>query len=221
MKILTKEQEDAHYATVLRYGTVGGIAGLAVGYAGVSLASRRWALIRNLTLPMKGFLVTSIGSAAAIHTAEKGSHDFDKLQQKEKTYYSGRQADLRHQEEAEMSTREKLMEWARREKYKIVGVTWLASMVGSWVLVSRNRHLTSTQKFAQARVYAQGITVGLLCSAAAIEIHDQRNSRPGVIDALKAKRQHDREHDKRSEEGADLWKDMVAAEEERLSHQKK
>lgn len=207
--------------TVLKYGTVGGVAGLAIGWTGISLASRRWALIRNLTLPMKGFITTSIGAAGAIHTAEKGSKDFDQIQQKEKSYYSGRQADLRSQEIAGMSTKEKLMDWARREKYKIFGIAWLASMAGSWILISRNRYLTGKQKIVQARVYAQGISLGLLCATAAAEMHDQRNSRPGVMDALKAKKEKDKEHDKQREEGTDLWKDMVDAEEERLKRQKK
>ena len=44
--------------------------------------------------------------------------------------------------------------FARREKYKIVSATWVASMIGAFVLVGRNPHLGGPQKLVQARVYA-------------------------------------------------------------------
>jgi hypothetical protein len=45
-------------------GTIGGIAGLAAGTAGVYLASMRFPIINHLTLPMKAFLATSTGTFA-------------------------------------------------------------------------------------------------------------------------------------------------------------
>jgi len=79
MKILTKEEEAAHYMYVspthhklcsflisksetLKGGIGGGIAGLAVGLAGVYGATRRYPAFRSLTLPLKAFLVTSVGT---------------------------------------------------------------------------------------------------------------------------------------------------------------
>jgi len=79
MKILTKEEEAAHYKYVppthtelrfcltsqsktLKGGIGGGIAGLAVGLAGVWGATRRYPAFRSLTLPLKAFLVTSSGT---------------------------------------------------------------------------------------------------------------------------------------------------------------
>ena len=57
-------------------------------------------------------------------------------------------------------------------------------MVGSFVLVSRNPGLTGQQKLVQARVYAQGLTLGVLCASAAFEISDQRRGR-GILDSKK------------------------------------
>ncbi|KAL1955113.1 hypothetical protein VTO42DRAFT_9014 [Malbranchea cinnamomea] len=220
MKLLTKEEEEAHYAMVLKYGTLGGVAGLAAGWVGLVAAARRWALIRNLTLPMKAFLVSSSGTAAAVIAADHGSQVFARQQQREKTFLSDRQAQLRSQELASMTTGERLINWAHQQKYKIIGLTWVASMIGSWVLVGRNPYLTGQQKIVQARVYAQGLTLGVLCATAAFEIHDQRKGR-SVLDVVKAKEneQH-RVAVKERYEGEDLWKDMVAAEEERMKERK-
>ena len=42
MKILTKEEEAQHYRATLVGGSVAGTIGLAVGFAGVAGASRRY-----------------------------------------------------------------------------------------------------------------------------------------------------------------------------------
>ncbi|WEW61657.1 Replication factor C, subunit RFC4 [Emydomyces testavorans] len=214
MKLLSKEKEDAHYNAVVKGGCVGGALGLAGGYAGVALASRRWATIRHLTLPMKAFLVTSAGSFAAVIAADSSSRSFDYSVHQEKRLVTERQARLRNAEWARMTGTERMMDFVRHEKYKIIGATWLASLVGSFVLVGRNPYLTGAQKIVQARVYAQGLTLAVLCASAAFEIHDQRQGR-GVLDALKAKKAREESgHEHHATE--DLWMDMVDAEEERM-----
>lgn len=173
---------------------------------------------------MKGFLVSSAGTGAAVIAADMGSQAFAQQQQQGKAFFHDRQTQLRNRELASMTTGERVLDWARREKYKIIGFTWVASMIGSWVLVGRNPYLTGQQKIVQARVYAQGLTVGVLCATAAFEIHDQRQGR-GILDAVKAKNAKENEQQranaKERYEGEDLWKDMVAAEEERLKDGKK
>jgi hypothetical protein len=172
---------------------------------------------------MKAFLVTSAGVASAVIAGDQGSLAFDAQHREGKVFFNERQARLRSLEAADLTTGERLAAWARREKYKIIGFTWVASMVGSWILVGRNPYLTGQQKMVQARVYAQGLTLGVLCASAAFEIHDQRQGR-GVLDAVK--RKHAEEGNQRIApskeryEGEDLWKDMVAAEEERLKTKK-
>lgn len=78
MKILTKEEEDAHYqyansyssntsnanhpSATLTGGLMGGGIGTAAGLAALTLGSMRFPIVRHLTLPMKAFLVTSTGT---------------------------------------------------------------------------------------------------------------------------------------------------------------
>ncbi|KAL9638219.1 MAG: hypothetical protein Q9164_001696 [Protoblastenia rupestris] len=59
MKILTKEEEDAHYTETLKGGAVGGTAGLVLGAVGVYAAAVRYPAFRQLTLPLRAFLITS------------------------------------------------------------------------------------------------------------------------------------------------------------------
>ncbi|CAI7567989.1 hypothetical protein PCG10_009784 [Penicillium crustosum] len=226
MKILTKEQEEAHYSSVLKGGTVGGLLGLAGGFAGVLLASRRYHTIRNLTVPMKAFLVTSSGTFTGIIAADHASREYENEQNAAYKWYENREERLHAEQVRGLSFTDRAAAFARREKYKIITATWVASMVGSFALVSRIPGLSGQQKLVQARVYAQGLTLGVLCASAAFEISDQRRGR-GLLDSKKkadaAKNkvepveEEQPVHQGGTPNQGDLWKDMVAAEEERLS----
>lgn len=211
---------------MLQGGTFGTIIGLVGGWAGVMAASRRFHTIRNLTLPMKAFLVTSSGTFVGIVAADHGSRQFEAERNRDLQYLENREERLRREELAQLSLGSRLGAWAREEKYKIIGATWVASIVGSFALVNRNRYLTGAQKIVQARVYAQGLTVAVMCATAAFEIHDQRKGQ-GLLDtakkgrdAIKEKKNQPAEfqqpHNQRHDENTDLWQDMVAAEEEKL-----
>lgn len=201
---------------------MGGILGLTGGAAGVLLAARRYPTIRNLTTPMKAFLVTSSGTFVGIIAADQASRSFDIQRNAEKQWFENREERLRAEEMRGLTFTDRAVAFARREKYKLVGATWVASMIGSFVLVGRNPYLSGQQKIVQARVYAQGLTLAVLCASAAFEISDQRRGR-GILDSTKrdkAKQSAERaepipvHRDEKDE--SDLWKDMVAAEEERL-----
>jgi hypothetical protein len=171
---------------------------------------------------MKAFLVTSTGTFVGIIAADHASRDFEAKNNAEKQWYENREERLRAEESRSLSMTERAIAFARREKYKIVTATWIASMVGSFALVGRNPYLSGQQKIVQARVYAQGLTLGVFCASAAFEMSDRRRGQ-GMLDAAKkSKEQAKRDaaepqpvHNKNQEEG-DLWKEMVAAEEQRL-----
>ncbi|KAF7589508.1 hypothetical protein BBP40_004215 [Aspergillus hancockii] len=220
MKLLTKEEEDAHYGAVLKGGTIGTVLGLIGGYAGVLAASKRYHTIRNLTLPMKAFLVTSSGTFVGIIAADSSSRNFEAERNASRQWYENREQRLREESMQGMSFVDRSLAWARKEKYKIVSATWVASMIGSFVLVGRNPYLSGQQKIVQARVYAQGLTLAVLVASAAFEISDQKKGK-GILKAKLEeegkKAQVQEEPVKKEGEGeGDLWKDMVAAEEERL-----
>ncbi|GMG28436.1 Hypoxia induced protein conserved region [Aspergillus oryzae] len=226
MKLLTKEEEDAHYRAVLKGGTIGTVLGLIGGYAGVLAASRRYHTIRNLTLPMKAFLVTSSGTFVGIIAADNSSRNFEVERNADQQWYQNREQRLREESLQGMSFMERSLAWARKEKYTIVTATWVASMIGSFVLVGRNPYLSGQQKIVQARVYAQGLTLAVLVASAAFEISDQRKGKGILKKKLEEKEAADGKsgvvieeepvRHQQNEGQGDLWKDMVAAEEERL-----
>lgn len=191
--------------------------GLLGGAGGVLAASRRYATIRHLTLPMKSFLVTSSGTFLGIISADNASRSFEMQRNAERQWYENREKYLHDQETKGMSFMDRAVALARQEKYKIIGVTWVASMVGSFMLVGRNPYMSGSQKIVQARVYAQGLTLAVLVASAAFEISDQKKGK-GIMNADKsgAPSSAVTKDEKVAEEQGDLWKDMVAAEEERL-----
>lgn len=223
MKILTKEQEQAHYNEILKGGAVGGLAGIGIGTAVVTLATARYPLFRGLTLPLRAFLITSAATFGGIVTADHYSHAYERKVNPIDQEFDARQKQEYEASIAGKSFTERALDFGRRERYKIVGGSWLASMAGAFALVNRNPYLSGAQKLVQARVYAQFLTLGVLVATAAFEISDQRSGQ-GRYETVKILDPSDPEHKRYIEErrevpqsdGDELWKDMIAAEEERI-----
>ncbi|KAI0423483.1 mitochondrial hypoxia responsive domain-containing protein [Xylaria sp. FL1042] len=226
MKVISPEEERAHYNTVLKGGLIGGTLGLGVGLLGVVAGMRRYPAVRSLTLPFRAFLVTSVGTFGAIVNAERYSNAFH-LANNPMTFYKDQASRdyevLRSQE----TTWQRFREWGESNRYSIVFGSWVAAMAIALGLVSRNRYLTTAQKLVQARVYAQGLTLAVLVASAAFETHDARQGK-GRWETIKVVDPNDPEHKrviekrihKEDYEGQDLWRDMVAAEERRLAERK-
>lgn len=223
MKILTKEEEAAHYNATLKGGISGGAVGLLIGGAAVYGATKRFSLIRNLTLPMKTFLVTSSSTFAAIITADRASRGFEFNREPARHYKdtaSLQQDALRANE----SAFQKSKDWARENRYPIVSASWVASIGIALALVNRNKFLTTAQKLVQARVYAQGLTLAVLIATAALEVGDVNKGR-GRWETVRILDPDDPEHKHMIEKkihheayaGEDLWRDMVETEERKIA----
>jgi len=221
MKILTKEEEDAHYRAVVQSGVVGGVMGLAAGVAGVWYASRRWAGFRNLTVPFKAFLVTSSATAVSVIRAERTSINYGLEQAPDQATKSRaeRQTALMGEIEAQKPVWQRARDWAGDHRYGIVGVSWVASMIIALGLVRRNPYLTGKQKLVQSRVYAQGLTVAVLLASFLLESSDALKG-TGRWETVKIVDPDDPEHKRMIEKrihheryaGEDQWRDMVEAE---------
>jgi hypothetical protein len=226
MKVISKEEEQAHYNQVLKGGFIGGSVGFALGLAGVVGASRRYPGFRSLTLPFRTFLVSSATTAGAIITAERYSINFHKAKDP-RNFYKDTSERAKELHWAQESTGAKFVEWARQNRYSIVGASWVVAMGVALALVSRNKYLTTSQKLVQARVYAQGLAVVVMLAAAGFEAADAKAGK-GRWETVMVLDPNDPEHKhmiekrvhKEEYEGQDLWMDMVAAEERRLNAQK-
>ncbi|KAI9837418.1 MAG: hypothetical protein M1838_004829 [Thelocarpon superellum] len=212
MKILTKEEEEAHYNATLKGGITGGLVGLALGTGAVYAASVRFPAFRSLTLPLRTFLVTSTGTFAAIVSADKYSRDFEKQRHPEELYRDASSEALAAARAQETYSK-RLFDWGREHRYPIVAGSWVASMGIALGLVGRNPYLTTAQKLVQARVYAQGLTLAVLIATAAFELGDA-NQGKGRWETVTILDPDDPEHkhliEKRihheAYEGEDLWR---------------
>ncbi|KJZ71478.1 hypothetical protein HIM_09117 [Hirsutella minnesotensis 3608] len=225
MKVLSKEEEQAHYSVVLKGGLIGGSAGLALGMGGVLFASRRYPAFRGLTLPFRAFLVTSSGTFGAIVNADRASVRFQRAQHPEADYRDSSQRAAQMIRENESAYR-RFLAWGRDNRYGIVFASWVASMGLALALVGR-APMSTAQKLVQARVYAQGLTLAVLVVSAAFEMSDAKQG-SGRWETVMVLDPNDPEHKhliekkihKEEYEGQDLWKDMVEAEERRLQAKK-
>lgn len=213
MKILTKEEEEAHYSATLKGGITGGLIGLAVGASGVYAAHRRFQFIRNLTLPMKAFLTTSSSTFAAIIAADRASRRFEhEVRADEYAFYDAK-VEARQAAKDAQSGWERFMTWGKENRYPIVFGSWVASMGAALGIVSRSHHLTGPQKLVQARVYAQGLTLAVLIATAAFETSDASKGE-GRWETIKVLDPNDPEHKHLIEKkvhheqypGEDLWR---------------
>ncbi|KAL9010235.1 MAG: hypothetical protein Q9173_004812 [Seirophora scorigena] len=238
MKILTKEEEQAHYkfanprrlgdlqadtlcSATLKGGIGGGLVGLGLGALGVWGATVRYPAFRGLTVPLRAFLVTSSGTFAAIISADHFSRAFEKSQHPEEQFEDSA-AKARAEQRSRQSSYERFMTFGKENRYKIVGVSWIASMAVALTIVGKSPYLSTAQKLVQARVYAQGLTLAVLIATAAFEIGD-KNDDAGRWETVKYADPNDPEHKKLLEKrvhherysGEDQWRDMVEAEEQR------
>lgn len=212
MKVISKEEEQAHYSEVLKGGFMGGSVGLGLGLAGVLAASRRYAAFRSLTLPFRTFLVSSAATFGAITTAERYSISFQKAKDPMNFYKDETQRIL---ESAKQSggDKQKFMDWGRENRYSIVFASWIAAMAIALTIVGRDKYLSTSQKLVQARVYAQGLTLAVLIATAAFETSDAKAGKGRwetvmVVDPNDPKHEHliEKKIHKEEYEGQDLWK---------------
>ncbi|KAI8691556.1 hypothetical protein LRP88_08812 [Fusarium phalaenopsidis] len=225
MKILTKEEEEAHYAAVVKGGLIGGTIGIGVGVGGVLFASRRYTAFRGLTIPFRTFLVTSAGTFGAIINADRWSMAFQK-EQNPMNFYQDETQRVQQITRENQTAYERFMEYGKENRYSIVFISWLASMGLAFALVSRSP-MNTANKVVQARVYAQGLTLAVLIISAVFEMNDAKSGSGRwqtvmVIDPDDPEHKHliEKRIHKEEYEGQDLWKDMVAAEERRLAAKK-
>jgi hypothetical protein len=216
-------------SATLKGGTIGLVGGLVVSSLGTIAANRRFHFFRELTPQLKAFLITSGGTFSGIIAADHYSRAYEAERNPLDRQYAERERTRTQAERAGLTWTERAMAWGKKERYKIVAASWVASMFAAFSIVSRNKYLTGAQKLVQARVYAQFLTVGVLIASAAFEISDSKNEEGKLWETIKVVDPNDPEHKRLIEQrkhkeewrGEDLWKEMVEGEEERLKAQGK
>jgi hypothetical protein len=227
MKVLTKEEEAAHYNATIKGGAIGGVIGTAIGAAAIVGASRRFHSFRSLTVPFRAFLGASTGTFAAVIAADRASAAYDIEHNPEKKKEIERERNREHELTAGKTNLQRAKDWAEENRYPIIFGFWVLSMGGSFYLVNRNPYLSGSQKLVQARMYAQGATLAVLLASFAFEANDAGKGK-GRWETIKVLDPNDPEHKHLIEKkvhheryaGEDQWRDMIEAEEARINARK-
>jgi len=143
------------------------------------LAGSYWAhhytsMYRRLPLSLKALGIVLVTAPCLSIQAERRGLEYDRSQWEGD---SMRVIDEKALKEAKrwdgLSITEKLGDWAERRQYSIIIGGWATSLGVAATIISRNKYQTFPQKIVQARMWAQGLTIGLLIVAGALT-HGQR-----------------------------------------------
>ncbi|KZT72478.1 hypothetical protein DAEQUDRAFT_743555 [Daedalea quercina L-15889] len=173
MKFATEEELAGHHRATVRGAIEGTVAGLAISVPGSYYLHRSWPAYRALPIQLKAMFCIFVTAPLYAVQAERRGVQFD-----ESTWTGAGKREL-EREEAQKEKRwealgreEKLKDWAIRNQYKIILGSWAASMAIAGGIVWRDKyvlyptpHQTPTQKIVQVRMWAQGLTIGVLIAA--------------------------------------------------------
>jgi len=171
MKILTKEEADEHYGVVLNAGLKGFAYSSLVAFPLSYYLHRSWPYYRSLPLSLKALGIVTITIPVSVIKAEVDGNAWERSRWHDAGAMEMDELQKREQERvAKMSDKEQWLHWASQRRYSIVGASWALSMAIAFGVVMRNRYQTLPQKIVQARMWAQGLTVGVLLASAGLSV---------------------------------------------------
>ncbi|KAJ3753785.1 hypothetical protein EV360DRAFT_52849, partial [Lentinula raphanica] len=172
---VTEEQLIGHSKAVRRGAIEGTVAGLAFSGAVSYYAHRRIPAYRTLPLSLKALGPVILIAPLLSIQAERRSLEYDESQ------WTGEGLKILNEKERKkveewdaMTPSQKLGDWASRHEYSLIMGSWALSLGIAGAIISRDRYQTPAQKVVQARMWAQGLTIGILIAAGALK-HSQRS----------------------------------------------
>lgn len=183
MKIITPEERKAHDHAVLMSGLKGAAIGTAVSLAASLFAVKKYPQkVNTMTYSIRTALFVTPPTLGAAIGGDHGSQNFDKDNYLIKT----KEYQVEQEEEKDkwkgMSQKDIALTVIDENKYKIITGLWALSMWGSWEYVNRDKLLTNSQKFYEARMYAQFITIILLLGSIGLSMTDENKSKKMEVD---------------------------------------
>jgi len=169
MKVLTQEQLADYDRHVYMGGLKGGAKGLALSLPAAWYAHNKYAYYRSLPLQIKALSVMMVTVPWAVVDAELTSRVFEEEQWKKRAGYHDTHAleELMRQQRRG-GNRNQTLDWIEGHKWSLVGLGWVTSISAAFGIIMRDPLQTTAQKAVQARMWAQGLTVGMLMAAGAL-----------------------------------------------------
>jgi len=169
MKILTEEEADAHYNVVLKGGAKGFAGSMAFAIPLSYYCHRAWPYYRSLPISLKALGIVVLTVPVSVVKAELDGNAWERTRWKGAGKMEMEAVEALEQERVHALTgKEKMLDWAAQRRYSIVGASWALSMALAFGIVLRNPYQSMPQKIVQARMWAQGLTVGVLIASAGL-----------------------------------------------------
>ncbi|KAH7926777.1 hypothetical protein BV22DRAFT_329936 [Leucogyrophana mollusca] len=169
MKILSEEEIKGHNAVTTRGALEGALVGSAVTLPSFYYLNRRWPYYRALPLPLKALgAVIIIGPLVSIRAEQRGL-EYDRAHWKGAGKMElDREAMEEHARWAGLSAGDKVADWASKHQLSVIIGSWALAMGVAGNIILRDPLQTMPHKVVQVRMWAQGLTIGVLIAAAAL-----------------------------------------------------
>jgi len=170
MKVDVTEQDWKHLDAVVWRGALeGALTSAAVAIPSFYYLHRRSAWYRSLPFSLRVAGVVMVVAPMTSIQAERRSLAFERARWSDsgKMELDRAAADEKAKFDA-LSTTDKALDWALRHQYSLILGSWALSMAVAGSIVAKDRYMTLPQKAVQARMWAQGLTIGVLVAAGAL-----------------------------------------------------
>ncbi|EIW82262.1 mitochondrion protein [Coniophora puteana RWD-64-598 SS2] len=174
MKIVSESELKEHNNATIKGAVEGAALGSAIALPSFWLLNKRWPYYRQLPLPLKAFGAVIVIAPLISIRAEHAGLEY------ERSKWTGvgkmeidRQAEEENRRWASLGMKDKAAEWAANHQLSVISGTWALSVAAIGSYIMKDPLQTTPQKVVQVRVWAQGITIGVLI-AAAVFTHAQR-----------------------------------------------
>jgi len=166
MKLLTQEELQAHNHATIRGAAEGALGGAAIALPGSYLLNRQWPYYRSLPPSLKVLGVIFIVVPGLAIQAERRGLEFDRSQWIDagKLELEREAAEKRAAWEA-LSSRSRITNWLVGHQYSIMFGGWLSACAVAGSIIWKNKYQTPAQKVVQVRMWAQGLTIGIVLVA--------------------------------------------------------
>ncbi|KAI5966872.1 uncharacterized protein KGF55_000281 [Candida pseudojiufengensis] len=171
MKIITEEEKNNHRSYIIKEGCKGLLIGGAIS-AGIFsfLKYKQPARFATFSPSIKAAIFAMPTIALGAFYADQGSWNYDQMiHQGDYQKLEIKKQELKLQN---LTTTDKIITKLNEHKYEIIVGAWGASLYGSWVIINRDKYMTTAQKLVQARVVSQFISIILLLATIGLSIRD-------------------------------------------------
>ncbi|KAI8866752.1 hypothetical protein GQ42DRAFT_64350 [Ramicandelaber brevisporus] len=173
MKVLTDEEWKTAENVYKVAGAKGLVYGTGIAIPAIILGNKYLPGFNRLTMAFRGFIASSIIAAGFIINAEREGNAWEAKRMNYQNKIKPESLTLKYD-----NPTDKAMAWIAENRWPLIGGTWVAGMAATGARLWRNTTYTTTQKIVEARMIAQGLTIGtLLLTAAIVTMERERDKK--------------------------------------------